>query len=130
MGRSNDYLSNIKQIKGRGSGHGYGHWKMQRLTALALVFLYVWFIYIVCMFFIKPHNAIMAILYSPISLVMFMITITTSIYHGVLGIKVVCEDYIHNIGLRTAVLIAVYFFSIATVILAVFMLITNFIINI
>lgn len=124
------FLSNIKQVKGRGAGHGYSHWKMQRITALALACLYIWFIYIICMFFAKPHHAVTTILYSPISLVMFLIMITTSIYHGVLGIKVVCEDYIPNIGMRTAILIAVYFVSVITVVLAVFMLITNFIINI
>lgn len=124
------FLSNVKQVKGRGSGHGYGHWKMQRITALALACLYIWFIYIICMFFVNPHHAVTSILYSPISLVMFLIMITTSIYHGVLGIKVVCEDYIHNTCMRTAMLIVVYFVSVITVVLAVFMLITNFIINI
>ena len=90
----------------------------------------IWFIYIICVFFIKPHHAITTILYSPLSLVMFLIMVTTSIYHGVLGIKVICEDYIHSFGIRTVILIFVYFVSIITVVLVVFMLFSNFIINI
>ncbi len=124
------FLSNIKQVKGIGSSHGYSHWKIQRITALALACLYIWFIYIIYVFFSKPHHAITTILYSPISLVMFLLMITISIYHGVLGIKVVCEDYIPNMGIRAAMLTAVYFVSVVTVVLAVFLLMTNFIINI
>ena len=130
MTKGGEYLSDIKRAKNSGLGHGYGHWKMQRITAIALALLYFWFIYIVCVFFTNRYSAITTILYSPVSLVMFLIILTTSVYHGVLGIRVVCEDYIHNICIRTAVLIAVYFFSIITVVFSVFLLIINFIINI
>ena len=124
------FLSNTKKIKNIGSGHGYSHWKMQRISAIGLFFLYLWFIYMICIFFTKPHHAITSILYSPFSMIMFIITIALSIYHGCLGMRVVCEDYISNYAWRFSVLILVYFISIITVCFAVFMLVANFIINI
>ncbi len=130
MGQNRSFLSNTKSIKGLGSGHGYGHWKKQRITAVALFLLYSWFIYTVYMFFKEPYQTVVQTIYSPFNLIMFLGLITVSIYHGCLGIKVICEDYISSEFFRSIVLIVVYFFSIITVCMSVLMLVTNFIINI
>jgi succinate dehydrogenase / fumarate reductase membrane anchor subunit len=130
MGQNHSFLSNTKNIKGIGSGCGYDHWKKQRITAVALFFLYSWFLYTIYIFFKEPYQTAAQIIYSPFNLVIFLSLITVSIYHGCLGIKVICEDYISSEFLRSMVLIVVYFFSTITVCTALLMLVANFIINI
>jgi succinate dehydrogenase / fumarate reductase membrane anchor subunit len=130
MIKNQKILLNSQSVKRSRSGHGYDHWKKQRLSAIALLLLYSWFIYILCIVLKDPYQAIDKVLYNPFSLVMFVMLIVTSIYHGCLGIKVVLEDYIHNEFLKNSGLIFVYFICILTTCLLIFMLIANFIINI
>lgn len=130
MEQGHSFLSNTKIIKNIGSGHGYDHWKKQRVSAVALFFLYSWLIYTIFSFFTEPYQTVLSIVGSPFQLVMFLIIIIVSIYHGCLGIKVICEDYISSEILRSMVLMAIYFFSTITVCLSLLILVAHFIINI
>lgn len=130
MAHSKNYITDLKRVIGVGPNNaGLHHWKWQRISAIALVFLYSWFIYSLFMFFDDPEYVINDVLYSPFYTLLFMILISTSLYHGVLGFKVICEDYIHNHFLRNAVIISSYFVTFVTVIFVVFTLTLNFIVN-
>lgn len=125
------YMSNLKQVQGLGNNKSCtDHWKWQRISALALVFLYSWFIYLIMRFFDNPEYVVNNLLYSPFSLILFVILINVSIYHGCLGFKVICEDYIHNEFAKNSILLASYFVSFFTICTVSFALIINFIINI
>ena len=131
MNKSITYKTDIRQAKGLGGTHsGTHHWKWQRISAIALVFLFVWFIYLLLLFFDNPEYVINEILYSPFNLLFFTILINVSIYHGALGFKGVCEDYIHNEFLKMATIMTFYFISFITMCAVIFTLMLNFIVNI
>ena len=89
--------SNLKNARGLGSSKdGVSHWWTQRLTAIALVPIMIWFVILM----IRVSNAIhpeqVAVLFaSPLNVVIGCVGIVISLYHGFLGIVVVIEDYVH-----------------------------------
>jgi len=125
-----DYRTDLKKVGGVGGGSfALLHWKRQRFTAITLVPLYIWFVLMIVCFIMNPEQAIDKLIYSPFPLLLFVIMINVSIYHGVLGFKVVCEDYIHNEALKNTLVIFSYFVSFLTICAVTFSLLINFIIN-
>lgn len=124
--KNTSYITDIKKVKGSGSAKGLYHWKWQRISAIALAMLFTWFIYMIMGFFENPDYTISKLLYSPFSLLFFIILINVSIYHGVLGFREICEDYIHNAFWKNSIIIAVYFISIITMSASTFALFLNF----
>lgn len=92
-----DLRSNLSKARGLGSAHeGANHWWMQRVTAIALIPLVMWFVSSV----IKATSyhgidGVMYLLSSPFNAITMILFLGTSIYHGTLGIKVIIEDYVH-----------------------------------
>lgn len=125
------FKSDIAKAKNLGAAHsGVSHWVSQRLTAVFLVPLYVWFICILFKFFQNPENMINNVLYSPFSFLALLFLINISLYHSVLGIKVIVEDYIHNEFKKNLLVILSYAITIITMVVISFALILNFIVNI
>ncbi len=130
MSKSEIYITDLKKAIGLGTNHaGLHHWKWQRISAVALVILFSWFIYLLLLFFNNHEYVINNILYAPFSLLFFAILINVSLYHGVLGFKVICEDYIHNEFIKATVVILSYFITLITMAAITFALILNFIVN-
>ena len=126
-----NYKTDLKIARGLGSAKsGLSHWKWQRISAAALVPLFVWFIYMMLSFLISPDVVINKLLYSPLEMLFFIILINLSIYHGALGIKVICEDYIHVESIKTITMVICYFISFITMCAVTFALLLNFVINI
>ena len=125
------YKSDLGKAKGLGgSKSGISHWIWQRISAASLVPLFIWFIYMIVSFLVDPEYALNKLLYAPFELLFFVILINLSIYHGVLGFKVICEDYIHNEFAKIITIVSCYFISFITMCTVTFVLMMNFIINI
>ncbi len=125
------YKTDLRQAKGLGgSKSGIFHWKWQRISAAALVPLFMWFIYMILNFLVDPEHVLNSLLYSPFELLFFIILINLSIYHGVLGFKVICEDYIHSEFVKIVTVVFSYFIAFITMCTVTFALMLNFIINI
>jgi succinate dehydrogenase / fumarate reductase membrane anchor subunit len=89
-----DLRTPLAKAKGLGAAkHGVHHWWMQRLSAVALVPLVIWFVYSVVNAVVQPIG-IIHMLYSPVHAVMMILFITTALYHGCLGMQMIYEDYI------------------------------------
>lgn len=89
--------SPIARARGLGSAkEGVSHWWTQRLTALALIPLGVWFVASVVCLAGADHAAITQWLSAPFTLVALSLTLIAAFYHAVLGLQVVIEDYIHG----------------------------------
>lgn len=85
----------IKVAKGLGSAHhGVAHWWAQRLTALALVPLMIWFTIGLAANAGADHAAAVAWIGSPVNAVLLVFTLIAGLYHGALGLQVVIEDYV------------------------------------
>ena len=92
---------------GRGSAKsGVSHWWVQRLTAVALVPLTVWFAFAVVHLPTSDHEAVRAWVASGINPVLLLLLIGALTWHSALGVQVVLEDYVHAKGLKVVSLLA------------------------
>lgn len=87
----------LARARGLGSAKdGTHHWWAQRLTAIALVPLSLWFIYSLVCIGAMDYNAAIDWLQSPFTSVLMILFIFVLFYHAQLGLQVVIEDYVSN----------------------------------
>src|SRR5437763_3883690 len=75
---------------------GVEHWWRQRVSALALVPLTLWFVIAVIGLVGADRQALVAWLHNPMSAVLMVLLLIATFYHTALGLQVVIEDYIHR----------------------------------
>lgn len=104
----------LKQVRGLGSAQdGTGHWWAQRLTAIALIPLCIWFAWFCVNLagadYAQVRNAVAA----PLNGFLLIVLLWSLFYHAQLGLQVVIEDYIHQRTFEISLLIAIKFLAIA-----------------
>ncbi len=99
--------SQLGRVRGTGSAHaGSHHWRAERLTAIALVPLTVWFVVAVLAHLGADQQSIAAWAGRPWNAALLLALIAMNFHHMHLGLQVVYEDYIHSIPRREAAIIA------------------------
>ncbi|MEI6201004.1 MAG: succinate dehydrogenase, hydrophobic membrane anchor protein [Enhydrobacter sp.] len=89
-----DTRTPLSRARGLGSAkEGVHHWWMQRVTAIALIPLVVWFAISLVMLSGADYAVARAWIGSPLVMVLLTLTIVVGLYHGQLGLQVVWEDY-------------------------------------
>jgi len=89
-----DFRSPLSRARGLGSAkEGTHHWWLQRVTAIALIPLVVWFAISLVMLTGADFAVVRAWIGSPLVMVLLTLTIGVGLYHGQLGLQVVWEDY-------------------------------------
>jgi succinate dehydrogenase / fumarate reductase, membrane anchor subunit len=107
-----DRRTPLARARGLGSAkEGVHHWWMQRLTAIALIPLVVWFAISLVMLSGADLITARAWIGSPLVMVLLILTIGVGLYHGQLGMQVVLEDYANG-ALRVAMIVLVKFVAI------------------
>ena len=99
---------------------GTSHWWGQRVSAVALLFLGLWFAWLLAVTPDFSHAAVVAEIGRPINSILLLLLSVTLAYHSYLGIQVVIEDYVHAPGLKVATLLFSRFVHILLVAAAVF----------
>ena len=84
---------------------GVEHWWKQRITAIALVPLVLWFVIAVIGLVGADRAALVAWMHNPLSAVFMILLIVATFWHAALGLQVVIEDYIHGEAMRLTALI-------------------------
>jgi succinate dehydrogenase / fumarate reductase membrane anchor subunit len=103
-----DLRSPLNRARGLGSAkEGTHHWWAQRLTALALIPLTIWFVVSIISLAGADHATARAWIASLWPAALLVITIAMTFHHGQLGLQVVIEDYVHNEALKIASLLFV-----------------------
>ena len=98
----------LARVKGLGaSGEGSHHWWAQRISALALVPLSLWFVFSVIGHIGDSHSEAMAWISTPGVAVMLVLFVGFMLYHAQLGVQVVVEDYVHSKPVKVALLLCV-----------------------
>lgn len=93
----------LGRVRGLGSAKdGTHHWWAQRLTALALVPLTLWFVARVAQHAGAARADMVAWLSHPIDATLMLLIIAALFHHAHLGIQVVIEDYVESEGPRVA----------------------------
>ncbi len=98
---------------------GSHHWLMQRVSAVALIPLILWLVFSFVQIAEDPQAYLPVFFAYPLNAIMGILLITTSLYHGSLGLRVVIEDYISNKTKMHFYIMLVNFLSIVTAVAAV-----------
>jgi succinate dehydrogenase / fumarate reductase, membrane anchor subunit len=89
--------SQLSRARGLGSAKsGLHHWWMQRITAMALLPLSLYFVLSVLMLAGASRAEMAAFMAEPWNTVLYLCLIIALFYHLSLGLQVVIEDYVHN----------------------------------
>ena len=89
--------SPLGRARGLGSAHtGFHHWWIERIEAVALVPLTLWFIWGLLHLIGAPHRAVTDWLSSPVSAVLMLLMIVMTFHHLSLGLQSVLDDYVHK----------------------------------
>ena len=100
--------SPLGRARGLGSAkEGTAHWWAQRVTAVALVPLTLWFVGNVIALAGAPRIDVLAWLASPVVAVLMLLLVAAVFRHAQLGMQVVVEDYVHAEGVKVAALMFV-----------------------
>jgi len=95
--------SPLGQAKGLGSAkEGLHHWWAQRVTAIALIPLTIWFAFKVAVLSMSDYQTVLDCIGSPWSAALIVSLIVAAFYHAALGMQVIYEDYIGGKAVRIA----------------------------
>jgi len=113
--------SPIGRVLGNGSAKsGVGHWSSQRITAIALVFLALWFVASLLSLPDFTYFTVQSFIGAPVNAVLLTLLAGTAAYHSFLGVQVVVEDYVHGHGLKTATILLLIFLHVAVAAFGIF----------
>ena len=100
----------LSLVRGLGSAKGgTHHFWMQRLTAIALVPLSIWFVVAVVCVANADYQSAITWVRSPLNSTLLVAMIVALFYHAQIGMQVVFEDYIHTEWLKVTVQILLRF---------------------
>jgi len=99
--------SPLGRVLGLGSARdGTDHFLSQRISAIALALLGLWFLYSMLTIETLTYLDVYRFVRIPTNTVLLSLTCLTVAYHSYLGVQVVIEDYVHSAGLKLFSLIA------------------------
>jgi succinate dehydrogenase / fumarate reductase, membrane anchor subunit len=93
----NDLRTPLGRARGLGSGKtGTEHFWIQRVTAIALVFLVPWLVWTLASMAGGDVASVRALIARPWNAILLAAFSITMFWHAKLGIQVVIEDYVHT----------------------------------
>jgi succinate dehydrogenase / fumarate reductase, membrane anchor subunit len=113
-------MTPLNRVLGLGTAKGAAeHWWLQRVTAVALLPLGLWFAYALLTLGGFDYATVVAWVRQPATSILLILMIVAVGYHSVLGLQVVIEDYVGKGG-RPIVLMASTLAHVGLTISAVF----------
>lgn len=111
----------LRQVLGSGSAKdGVRHWWLQRLTSLALVPLTVWFVVSLLALPSFGHATVVAWIGQSSSALLLVLLVLIASWHSQLGLRVIVEDYVHDAGGKTVILVLLAFLHVLVAAAGVF----------
>ena len=96
---------------------GVEHWWLQRITAVALVPLSLWFVIAIIRLVGADSDSVRDWVGNPLPATMLVLLLIATFYHASLGLQVVIEDYVHTelskLGLLIIVRLACFALAVA-----------------
>ena len=84
---------------------GVGHWRLQRFSAVAVLALMMYFVVTLSMIGGMDHAAAIEFVGAPVNAIALTVLLIVGLWHGMMGLEVVIEDYITISGGRHAALL-------------------------
>jgi succinate dehydrogenase / fumarate reductase membrane anchor subunit len=114
----------LHKVQGMGAAHsGTGHFWRQRVTAVALIPLSLWFGFAMLGLAGTNEVTMVQFLAHPWNALLMAAFAVTSLYHMSLGLQVVIDDYVHTNGMKIFLMLLVRFVVIAIIAVCIFALI-------
>jgi succinate dehydrogenase / fumarate reductase, membrane anchor subunit len=114
-------MTPLNRVLGLGTAKGAAeHWWLQRLTAVALLPLGLWFAAALLLLPGFDYGSVVTWVRRPVTSILLILMVLAVGYHSSLGVQVVVEDYIPSKGLKAATLIASTLAHVGLTIAAVF----------
>jgi succinate dehydrogenase / fumarate reductase membrane anchor subunit len=89
--------SPLGKFLGHGSARdGTGHWWAQKLTAVALIPLTIWFAIALLGMDSFAYANVINWAASPLNAILLILLSLSALYHSDLGLQVIVEDYVHG----------------------------------
>ncbi|MCH2189954.1 MAG: succinate dehydrogenase, hydrophobic membrane anchor protein [Gammaproteobacteria bacterium] len=98
--------------------HGFSHWWWQRVTAVALIPLTLWFVYSIVLLMNNDYDQATTWLASPVNATLMLVFVFAVLFHAQTGLQVVIEDYIHTKWINLTLLLVVKFAAVIMAVLA------------
>jgi succinate dehydrogenase / fumarate reductase, membrane anchor subunit len=96
---------------------GVEHWWLQRITAVALVPLSLWFVIAIIRLAGADFDSVRDWISNPLPAILLVLLLIATFYHVSLGLQVVIEDYLHaelaKLGLVIIVRLACFALTVA-----------------
>jgi succinate dehydrogenase / fumarate reductase membrane anchor subunit len=118
-----DSSTQLGKVRGLGSAREGGqHWLSERVSSIALLLLGTWLIASLLILPSLDYGTVREWLRSPLGAVPMALFVITSFYHGLDGLKVVVDDYVHEEGERFALNTLLLFLAVGGAAFALFAL--------
>jgi len=96
----------LARARGRGSAKsGVHHWYLQRASAILLILLTAWLVYALLTLAGAGYEEARMFLASPFNAACLALLLVALLYHAMLGLQVVIEDYVHRPVLEALLLL-------------------------
>ncbi|MCH9672072.1 MAG: succinate dehydrogenase, hydrophobic membrane anchor protein [Gammaproteobacteria bacterium] len=101
-----DLRTPLGRVRGLGSAKtGLHHWWAQRLTAVALVPLTLWFVGVTIAMVNGDYDSARAWVSGPFVAAIWVLFLVALFHHAQLGMQVIIEDYVHDEAFKLTALI-------------------------
>ncbi len=120
-----DLRSPLAKAKGLGAlgGEASHHFWMQRLTALGLIPLLIWFCFSIALLPDATYQTVVTWLQSPFNAIMMTLIVIVSFQHSHLGMQVIIEDYVSDHSKRLIGVLLIKFLSYFLMVVCVYSII-------
>ncbi len=100
------WRSALGRVEGHGSAkEGVSHWWVQRLTSVALIVLGCWFVVALLALPQLDYATVAAWVRGGWTAPVLILFVIVSAWHSQLGVRVVVEDYVGDVGMKTLALV-------------------------
>ena len=112
--------SPLARVRGLGTAReGVAHWWAQRLTAVALVPLLIWFVASLCAMTGADYGEVRTWIAQPMVSILLVLLAVAAFHHAQLGLQVVLEDYVQTEWLKLSSIVLVRFAAVALAVAAI-----------
>jgi succinate dehydrogenase / fumarate reductase membrane anchor subunit len=114
-------VSPLNKALGLGSAkEGAERWWVQRLSAVALIPLGLWFAVALAGMEDMTYRSVIEFIRHPVNSILLILALITLTYHSQLGVQVVVEDYVHSSTLKVITIVVVSFAHILVAVAGIF----------